>query len=56
MLKLTRKENERVFIITPSGDEIIIENLGSNRIGIDAPKEYVIPREELLDAEYEYST
>ncbi len=56
MLKLARKEGERVFITTPSGEEIIIENLGNNRVGIDAPKEYVIAREELLDTEYEYST
>lgn len=56
MLKLTRKGGERVFITTPSGTEIIIENLGRDRIGIDAPLSYVIEREELLDSEYEYST
>ena len=51
MLLITRKESERTIITTPSGEEIIIENLGRDRIGIDAPEEYVISREELLDRE-----
>jgi sRNA-binding carbon storage regulator CsrA len=37
-------------------DGTIIENLGNNRIGINAPKEYVISMEELLDKAHRYST
>lgn len=49
MLVLTRRCHERIFI----GENIIIELLGFDgnraRIGIDAPKDINIVREELLD-------
>ncbi len=51
MLVLSRKPSERIFI----GDDIIITVVRVSgqtvRIGIDAPKEIKIMREELLDAE-----
>lgn len=54
MLILTRYPGQMFFINTPSGDEITITNLGVDaktkqvRIGIKAPDEYKIVREELV--------
>ncbi len=51
MLVLTRKTSERIHI----GDDIVItvvKIMGFTvRIGIDAPKEIIIKREELLDGD-----
>lgn len=50
MLSLTRKQGERILI----GDDIVITvyRIGPNtvRLGIDAPKELNIVREEIVDA------
>lgn len=50
MLILTRRVGESLYIDTPGG-RIVISSLGvsgnQTRIGINAPKEYVILREEL---------
>ena len=56
MLVLTRKLYEKVYIKTPEGKDIAlticgIQGYGKNgrvKIGIDADKDYVIAREELL--------
>ncbi len=52
MLILTRKPNETFFINTPNGDQISVTLLSFRgnqaRIGINAPIEYNIVREELL--------
>ena len=45
MLKLTKKEGEQTLITTPSGEEIIIENLGKGRVVIQAPPNCAISRE-----------
>jgi carbon storage regulator CsrA len=51
MLKLTRKINETVSIITPLGEKIVV-TLVQNRgkyvsiLGFDAPKNFEILREE----------
>ena len=51
MLVLERKLNEIISIQTPSGDIIDIQLMETHaskaRIGIDAPQDYVIFREEL---------
>jgi len=57
MLVLTRKLYEKVYITTPEGKEIAlticgIQGYGKNgrvKIGIDADKNYVIAREELIN-------
>jgi carbon storage regulator len=53
MLVLSRRESEKVFI----GENIVIQIVrvrgGSVRIGIEAPPEIVVVREELLDTETE---
>ena len=57
MLVLTRKEGQQVTITTPSGEELVITiTEGNCRLGIDAPQEYLILRDELLDKAYQYST
>lgn len=54
MLILTRNPGQTFFIRTPTGDNLTITCLGVNkrsgqvRIGINAPKEYNIVREELI--------
>lgn len=56
MLVLTRKLYEKVYITTPEGKEIAlticgIQGYGKSgrvKIGIDADKNYVIAREELI--------
>lgn len=54
MLILTRNPGQTFFIRTPNGDDLAITCLSVNkrsgqaRIGINAPKEYNIVREELI--------
>ncbi|MCX7856667.1 MAG: carbon storage regulator [Deltaproteobacteria bacterium] len=51
MLVLSRKKNEALIIKGTDGDIrilIIDENKGKIRLGIEAPKGYLILREELL--------
>ena len=52
MLKLARREDESVVVITPAGDEIKILVMdafdGFARLGIEAPSEYEILNEEFL--------
>ena len=52
MLVLSRKKDETITITTPSGDEILITILqakhGTTSVGIDAPQEYSILRNELI--------
>jgi carbon storage regulator len=51
MLVLTRKKNEGIIIKGKDGDIrlVVIEaDKGKIRLGLDAPKGYVIVREELL--------
>lgn len=54
MLVLTRNTGQAFFIRTPTGDNLTITCLGVNkrsgqaRIGIKAPAEYNIVREELI--------
>ena len=62
MLVLTRKLYEKVYITTPEGKEIAlticgIQGYGKNgreKIGIDADKNYVIAREELINKNKDY--
>lgn len=54
MLILSRNVGERVFLLLPSGEEIVVTMVGRNhhghfRLGFDAPEGVVIRREELLD-------
>jgi carbon storage regulator CsrA len=49
MLVLTRKENESIVISLPDGEIITVTMLGKDRVGIDAPLEINIAREELLE-------
>lgn len=59
MLILTRKPNETFFINTPTGDKISVTLLSFRgrqaRIGINAPEEYNIVREELLTRDRDVS-
>lgn len=55
MLVLSRKTSERIFIGRPGEDTLVtltVIRIGPNnvRIGIDAPDELAIIREELADA------
>lgn len=54
MLVLSRKRDEKVVIVTPSGDEIVVcvtEIRGDRaRLGVEAPKNYAIHREEVIQA------
>ena len=48
MLVLTRKEGQQVTITTPSGDELVITvTEGNCRLGIDAPRDYQIERDDM---------
>jgi sRNA-binding carbon storage regulator CsrA len=51
VLVLTRREGQVTFITAPNGDRIKIVNYdfdrGKCRLGIDAPREYTIDREEI---------
>ena len=53
MLVLARQKNESIMITTPTGEEITIIVVdaahGRARLGIDAPSDCVILREELLE-------
>ena len=53
MLVLTRNQNESIIITTPDGVEIILRLLegkkGQAQLGIIAPREYSIARNELLN-------
>lgn len=53
MLTLSRKSGESVLILLPDGRHITIfvqqEIRGSTRLSIDAPKDVIIFREELLE-------
>ena len=57
MLILTRRPKESITITTPSGEIIefkIMDSKGSQiKVGIDAPDEYSIVRNELLDDDFE---
>ena len=52
MLYLTRREGERIRILAPTGEEIwiVIKDIGYGkvRLGLDAPREWEIMREELI--------
>jgi len=52
MLTIARKPNEFIVIQTPDGDEIriTVNKFQSDQIkvSIDAPREYIIKREELM--------
>jgi len=54
MLVLTRKNNQKINIAIPGEQEIVIQvvQIGSNqvKIGIDAPKDILILRDELIDS------
>ncbi len=57
MLVLKRQEGQEIIISTPTGDELVITiTEGSCGVGIQAPREYKILRDELLDKAYQYST
>ncbi len=53
MLTISRKSNEALIIQTPDGDEIRVVVHGFQKdqvkVSIDAPRDYVITREELLE-------
>jgi carbon storage regulator CsrA len=51
MLALTRAENESIIITLPTGEKITVTILGKNKIGIDAPREVSVIREELKNKE-----
>lgn len=61
MLVLTRKFGEKVYITTPEGKKIAlticgIQGFGKNgrvKLGIDADRDYIIAREELIDRQEE---
>jgi carbon storage regulator CsrA len=52
MLVLTRHNNEQITIKTPDGEKIIIRTIKPYgnyvKIGIKAPKDYLILRDELI--------
>ena len=52
MLKLARREDESLVVISPTGEEIKILVMdafdGFARIGIEAPSDYEILKEEFL--------
>ena len=55
MLILTRRPGESIMIELPTGERIQVAVLGQKgnqvRVGIDAPADMVILREELIDRE-----
>lgn len=58
MLIITRRPNERVCFTLPDGEQVWITLTGIDRnqvrLGIDAPREIVINREELLPENLRY--
>ena len=55
MLKLARRQDESLVVITPAGEQIKILIMdafdGFARIGIEAPSEYEILKEEFLTSD-----
>jgi carbon storage regulator CsrA len=54
MLVMSRKLLERIRVRTPAGDiwiQLVGVKCGKARLGIDAPREFLISREELLPPE-----
>lgn len=55
MLKLARREDESLVVITPAGEQIKILIMdafdGFARLGIEAPSEYEILKEEFLTSD-----
>ena len=55
MLILARRPDEKITIYTPDGDYIQIliteARQGLVRLGIEAPPDYVVLRDELIDTE-----
>ena len=55
MLKLARREDESLVVITPTGEQIKILIMdafdGFARLGIEAPSEYEILKEEFLTSD-----
>jgi len=52
MLILTRTAGQRLIITTPAGETIAIQIMdcrGNVKVGIDAPKDIVVDREEIHD-------
>ena len=49
MLVIKRNTHESFTLELPSGEKITITKLERGRIGIDAPKDVLILRDELLD-------
>jgi carbon storage regulator CsrA len=57
MLILTRKDQQKIVITCPQGDVVIkimdvkrkLNHVTQVRIGLDAPKEFVILRDELIN-------
>lgn len=53
MLVLTRKPGERIVIETENGERIVVAlcqlRVGQVRIGIEAPRNFRIMREELIE-------
>jgi carbon storage regulator CsrA len=53
MLVLKRAKDQKIVITTPNGDRITVmnvEGIPQTRIGVEAPKEYVIHRFEVQEA------
>jgi carbon storage regulator len=54
MLVLSRKRNEKIVVMTPNGEEIVFCVLEIRadrvRIGVEAPKDHAIHREEIIQA------
>jgi carbon storage regulator len=55
MLVLSRRTGERIVISVPNSNDVVIVTLVENcgrgngvRLGVDAPREYKVMREELL--------
>ena len=59
MLYVSRKEAEHIHLLTPEGTRIVVrihrvKGMPGNQqvtLGIDAPEDYTILREELIDAD-----
>jgi carbon storage regulator len=53
MLILTRRPNQRLVMVTPSGEKITVEVLGNHgsqvKLGVDAPPQTSVDREEIYD-------
>ena len=58
MLILERKSNESIIIETPDGNTIKIHMIdttrGKAKVGIDAPKDYLILRDELVEEDEDH--